>query len=66
MMLFKNEYAKANPGLPASSLPKLAYSDFLILEDKPSITILYELDSYWIAERFFSGDFVKYNNNFGY
>lgn len=28
--------------------------------------ILNNLDSFWIAERFFNGEFVKYNNNFGF
>ncbi|CAD8140407.1 unnamed protein product [Paramecium octaurelia] len=38
--------------------PNVVYSDFLILEESK--------DKYWIAERFFKGEFVKYNNNFGY
>jgi myosin protein heavy chain len=33
--------------------------------ERNSINILY-LDSYWIAERYFNGEFVKYNNNFGF
>ena len=27
---------------------------------------MYNLDKYWIAERFFKGVFEKYNNNDGY
>ncbi|CAD8046871.1 unnamed protein product [Paramecium sonneborni] len=38
--------------------PNVIYSDFLILKEKQ--------DRYWIAERFFKGEFVKYNNNYGY
>ncbi|CAK92523.1 unnamed protein product (macronuclear) [Paramecium tetraurelia] len=38
--------------------PKVVYSDFLILEESK--------DKYWIAERFFKGEFVKYNNNYGF
>ncbi|CAK65713.1 unnamed protein product (macronuclear) [Paramecium tetraurelia] len=41
-------------------IPDVKYSDFLILKD------LAQGNSYWIAERFFSGDFVKYNNNYGF
>lgn len=43
----------------------LKYTDFLIMEESPSI-LLANLAKFWIAERFFSGNFVKYNNNFGY
>ena len=35
----------------------MAYSDLLLLEEN---------GEYWIAERFFSGEFKKYNNNFGF
>ena len=27
---------------------------------------MFILDHFWIAERFFEGEFVKYNNNFGF
>ncbi|CAK84497.1 unnamed protein product (macronuclear) [Paramecium tetraurelia] len=37
---------------------QIRYSDFLILQEHDS--------SFWIAERFFKGDFVKFNNNYGY
>ncbi|CAD8188247.1 unnamed protein product [Paramecium pentaurelia] len=37
---------------------QIKYSDFLILQEHDS--------SFWIAERFFKGDFVKFNNNYGY
>lgn len=42
------------------------YSDFLILKESDSKNPLYNQDSYWIAERFFQGAFVKYNNNYGF
>lgn len=38
-------------------IPEVTYSDILLLEEN---------GSYWIAERFFEGNFTKYNNNFGY
>ncbi|CAD8164784.1 unnamed protein product [Paramecium octaurelia] len=37
---------------------QIKYSDFLILQEHDT--------SFWIAERFFKGDFVKFNNNYGY
>ncbi|CAD8150346.1 unnamed protein product [Paramecium pentaurelia] len=40
------------------AIPSVIYSDFLILEESKN--------SFWIAERFFKGEFVKYNNNYGY
>ncbi|KAM3135092.1 hypothetical protein pb186bvf_012738 [Paramecium bursaria] len=40
-------------------IPPISYSDFLILEEEGK-------PSFWIAERFFKGEFVKYNNNNGY
>ncbi|CAD8140620.1 unnamed protein product [Paramecium pentaurelia] len=39
-------------------IPSVIYNDLLILEESQN--------SFWIAERFFKGDFVKYNNNYGY
>ncbi|CAD8131993.1 unnamed protein product [Paramecium octaurelia] len=39
-------------------IPPVIYSDFLILEESKN--------SFWIAERFFKGEFVKYNNNYGF
>ncbi|CAD8119981.1 unnamed protein product [Paramecium sonneborni] len=36
----------------------IKYSDFLILKEHDT--------SYWIAERFFQGEFIKFNNNYGY
>ncbi|KAM3135091.1 hypothetical protein pb186bvf_012737 [Paramecium bursaria] len=39
-------------------IPQVQYSDFLILEEDGK--------QFWIAERFFKGEFVKYNNNNGY
>lgn len=38
--------------------PNVNYSDILILKEQP--------DSFWIAERYFNGEFVKYNNNNGF
>lgn len=29
------------------------------------IKLLYQ-DKFWIAERFFDGEFIKYNNNWGF
>lgn len=30
------------------------------------VNLLLIIDKYWLAERFFEGNFVKYNNNFGF
>ncbi|CAD8157089.1 unnamed protein product [Paramecium octaurelia] len=38
--------------------PQVQYTQFLILEENQN--------KYWIAERYFEGDFKKYNNNDGY
>lgn len=46
--------------------PNVVYSDFLILEESKGIIAFLFLDKYWIAERFFKGEFVKYNNNYGF
>lgn len=39
-------------------MENVCYSDFLILKESNT--------AFWIAEKFFNGEFVKYNNNFGY
>ncbi|CAD8068123.1 unnamed protein product [Paramecium sonneborni] len=41
-------------------IPEVQYSDFLILKDMD------RGNSFWIAERYFTGEFVKYNNNYGF
>ncbi|CAD8064187.1 unnamed protein product [Paramecium sonneborni] len=41
-------------------IPEVQYSDFLILKD------IEKKNSFWIAERYFTGEFVRYNNNYGY
>ncbi|CAD8046726.1 unnamed protein product [Paramecium primaurelia] len=60
MKKFKNDIADAleQQNFQKNEYPNVVYSDFLILEETKN--------KYWIAERFFKGEFVKYNNNFGY
>ena len=41
----------------------MSYTDFLILEELNKIT---NKNEYWLAEKFFKGEFKKYNNNDGY
>ncbi|KAM3137900.1 hypothetical protein pb186bvf_009981 [Paramecium bursaria] len=45
-------------GLNHKKYPEVYYSDFLILKETEA--------RFWIAERFFEGNFIKYNNNFGF
>jgi len=69
MKKFIRELQEARDRIDRSiKIPEVQYSDFLILKDlsRGSKNILLILDSYWIAERFFSGEFVKYNNNYGF
>lgn len=30
------------------------------------VNLFFIIDKYWLAERFFEGTFVKYNNNWGF
>ncbi|KAM3131608.1 hypothetical protein pb186bvf_016272 [Paramecium bursaria] len=43
---------------PHNQYPEIYYSDFLILQENER--------KFWIAERFFDGEFIKYNNNWGF
>ncbi|CAK88370.1 unnamed protein product (macronuclear) [Paramecium tetraurelia] len=38
--------------------PQISYSDILLLQDANK--------KFWLAERFFEGNFIKYNNNWGF
>ena len=53
-------------GLNHKKYPEVYYSDFLILKETEGIFILIQIARFWIAERFFEGNFIKYNNNFGF
>ncbi|CAD8154602.1 unnamed protein product [Paramecium pentaurelia] len=60
MKKFKNDISDAleQQNFKKNLYPNVVYSDLLILEETK--------DKFWIAERIFKGDFVKYNNNYGY
>ncbi|CAD8057503.1 unnamed protein product [Paramecium sonneborni] len=59
MKRFTNELQdKAREKEKQIKIPSVIYSDFLILQENQN--------SFWIAERFFKGEFVKYNNNYGF
>ncbi|CAD8142287.1 unnamed protein product [Paramecium pentaurelia] len=61
MKKFIRELQEARDRIDRSiRIPEVSYSDFLILKD------LQRGNSFWIAERYFSGEFVKYNNNYGF
>ncbi|CAD8165566.1 unnamed protein product [Paramecium pentaurelia] len=61
MKKFIRELQEARDKIDRSmKIPEVQYSDFLILKD------LERGNSFWIAERYFTGEFVKYNNNYGF
>lgn len=45
---------------------EVEYCDVLIFKQSNSNFLYKILDEFWIGERFFSGEFKKYNNNNNY
>lgn len=44
----------------------VVYSNILVLKESNSIIYKIFIAKYWIAERYFEGEFEKYNNNYGF
>ncbi|KAM3136530.1 hypothetical protein pb186bvf_011333 [Paramecium bursaria] len=56
MLILKEKQIQKN--LFLANVPELQYLDIFILKD--------QYQHYWIAERYLEGDFIKYNNNWGF